>query len=140
VWANCAASGLLEVLDGFQVERTARLRMHVEDEDLAALQAGQPKLAPVVGEAAVVRFVPSADRVGVDDFAVTGRTGFDIHGDQFVRAVAQTFDAERPDVNEFLLPFDAGQVGRGAGFIGVSREQGCRDAREGNSGGDEPGG
>ena len=91
--------------------------MDVEDEDLAALQSRQPELAAVVGEAAVMRLVPSADRIAVNDFAVAGRAGLHVHDDEFVRAVAEAFDAERPDIDEFLLPFDAGEVGRGAGFV-----------------------
>ena len=87
-----------------------------------------------------MRLVPSADRVAVDDLAVIRRAGLHVHGDELVRAVAESFDAERPDVDEFLLPFDAGEVGRGAGFIGVSRDYESRHAREGNSGEDEPGG
>ena len=68
-----------------------------------------------------MRFVASADRVAVDDLAVVGRAGLHVHDDELVRAVAEALDAERPDIDEFLLPFDAGEVGRGAGFVGARR-------------------
>src|ERR1043166_5118047 len=93
--------------------------MHVEDEYLAALQPGQPELPAVIGEAAVMRLVPSADGVMVNDLAVVRRSRLDVHDDEFVRAVAEALDAERPDVEEFLLALDAGQVGRRAGFVGT---------------------
>src|SRR6266850_3952548 len=104
--------------------------MHVKDENLAALQARQPELPPVIGEAAVMRFVPSADRVLVNDFAVTGRTGFHVHDNEFVRAVAEALDPESPDVEKFLLPFDAGEVRRGAGLVGTPGDQGGSEAEE----------
>ena len=88
---------------------------------LLRLQSGEPELAAVIRESAVMRLVPSADRMAVDDFAVVRRAGLHVHDDEFVRAVAEAFDAERPDIDEFLLPFDAGEVGRGAGFVGGYR-------------------
>ena len=109
---------------------------------LLVSRPGEPELAAVVGESAVMRLVPSADGIAVDDFAVGGRTGLHVHDDEFVRAVAESFDAERPDIDEFLLPFDAGEVGRGAGFIGArnsraesetEREDASEDCRR-NSG------
>ncbi len=100
--------------------RLRRIGVHVEDENLAALQAGEPELAAVVRESAVMRLVASADGRAVDDLAVGRRAGLHVHGDEFVRAVAESFDAERPDIDEFLLPFDAGEVGRGTGFVGSS--------------------
>ena len=103
--------------------RFRRIGVDVEDEDLAALETGEPELAAIVGEPAVMRLVAALDRVAVDDFAVAGRAGLHVDGDEFVRAVAETFDAERPDIDELLLPFDAGQVGRGAGFIGARSAQ-----------------
>jgi hypothetical protein len=84
--------------------------VHIEDEDAAAVEAGEPELAAIVGEAAVVRFVPSAYRGGVDDFAIVRRPGFHIYRDKFIGAVAETFDAQRPDIDKLLLPIDPGEV------------------------------
>jgi len=61
-----------------------RVGMHVENENLATLQAGEPELAPVIGETAVVRLVLSGHRGAVNHFAIIGRTGLDIHNNQFV--------------------------------------------------------
>ncbi len=105
-----AAGGFGEIVDGLDQFRFRRIGMHIKDKDAAGLETGEPELTPVVGESAVVRFVASLDGIAADDFAIGGRARFDIHGDQFVRAVAQTFNAERPNVNELLLPIDAGKV------------------------------
>jgi hypothetical protein len=90
----------------------------VEDEELAVLETGEPELAAIVGEPAVMGFVAAADGDAVDDLAVVGGVGVGVDGDQFVVAVAEAFDAEGPDVDEFFLAFDAGEIRRGAGFVG----------------------
>ena len=59
--ADRAAGRLLEVVNGFHVARRRGLRVNVEDEDAAALQAGEPELATVIRETAVMRFVASAN-------------------------------------------------------------------------------
>ena len=59
--ADRAAGRLLEVVNGFHVARTRGLGVNVEDEDPAALQAGEPELATVIREPAVMRFVASAN-------------------------------------------------------------------------------
>ena len=64
---------------------------------------GQPELAAVVGEAAVMRLVASADRGGRDDLAVVRRRRIRADGDELVGAVAEAFDAERPDVDVVFL-------------------------------------
>ena len=69
--------------------------------------------------------------MAVDHLAVARRVGFHIHNDELVRAVAEPLDAQRPDIDEFLLPFDAGKVGRGAGFVGARvRKEREADQRE----------
>ena len=93
--------------------------MDVEDEDLAAFEAGEPELAAVVGEPAVMRLIASVDRRAADDFAVVRRAGLYVDRDEFVRAIAHSFDAERPDIDELFLSIDAGEVRRRAGFIGA---------------------
>src|SRR5207237_1512556 len=122
----------LEIINHLNQARTRRVRMNIEDEDSAALQPRKPELTAVVRKAPMVRLMASADRGGVDNFAVVGRTGFYIHNDELVRAVAETLDAQCPNINEFLLPFDPGEIGRGAGFVGFGsqRESGQRQTRE----------
>ncbi len=72
--------------------------------------------------------------MAVDHLAVARRVGLHVHDDELVRAVAESLDAKRPDIDEFLLPFDAGKVGRGAGFVGArvrnEREAGQRECGE----------
>ena len=116
-----AAGRLCEMVDRFDELRFRRIGVDVEDKDLAALETGEPELAAIVSKSAVMRFVPSFDRNAVEDFAVGRRAGFRIDGDEFVVAVAETFNAESPDVDEFFLSVDAGEVRRRAGFIGASR-------------------
>jgi len=58
--------------------------VHVENENPARLQAREPELAAIIGEAAVVRFVASPDRLGINDFAVRGRARLDVHDNEFV--------------------------------------------------------
>jgi len=65
----------------------------------------------------VVRFVPAANRVAVNYFAVVFRPGFDIDDHKLVRGVSDTLGPERPDVHEFLLPLDAGEVWRRTCFV-----------------------
>ncbi len=84
--------------------------MHVENKDAAILQAGEPELAAIVGESAVVRFVATFDRDAVNHLAVIRRAGLYIEGHQLVRAVAETFDAERPNINELLLTLDPREI------------------------------
>ena len=138
-----AAGGVGEVVDGLDQLRFRRIGVDVEDEDLAALQTGEPELAAVVGEAAVVRFVAAIDGNTVDDFAVVGRAGLYVDGDKFVRAIAQTFYTECPNIDELFLTFDPGEVRRGTGFIGernpetkgeCERERGCNDATRNSCG------
>src|SRR6266436_3806217 len=95
-----ATGSLGEVVDGFHILRLCRIRVDIENKHAAVFEPGEPELAAIVGESAVMRLVASLDRIAVDDFAVGRRAGLYIHGDQLVRAVAQTFNAERPHINE----------------------------------------
>src|SRR5205807_3925806 len=104
------AGSLGEIVDRLRQLRFRRIGVDIEDENAAAFEAGEPELAAIVGEPTVMRLVAPVDRNAVDDFAVAGRTGFYIDGDELVHAIAHTFDAERPNVNELLLAFDAGKV------------------------------
>ena len=56
-----AAGGLREIVDCLRVLRLRRISVDVEDENAAAFEAGQPELAPVVGEPAVMRLIASID-------------------------------------------------------------------------------
>src|SRR5207244_3737061 len=98
-----ATGGLGEIVDRLHQFRFRRIAMHVEDEHAAAFEAGEPELATIVGKTAVVRFVSSLDRSSTDDLAVGGRARLYINSDKFVRAIAQTFDTERPNVDELFL-------------------------------------
>src|SRR5262249_55593368 len=99
------------------VARLGRVSGHIVNEDLAALPATQPELAPVIGEPAVMRLMASVQRVAVDDLSVSGRPRFHVQRDKFVRAVAQPFNAQGPDIDKLLLAFNSSQVWRGTGFI-----------------------
>src|SRR5258706_15628397 len=72
--------------------------------------------------------------MAVDRLAVARRVGLHVDNDELVRAVAEPLDAKRPDIDEFLLAFDAGKVGRGAGFVRAhfmnKREAGQRECGE----------
>ena len=105
-----AAGGLGEIVDRLYQLRFRRIGVDIEDEDLAGIETGEPELAAIVSESAVMRLVASLDGNAVDDFAVVRRAGLYIDGNKFVRAIAQTFDTERPDINELLLPVDAGKI------------------------------
>ena len=115
------------------------LRIHVEDENLAAVQTAKPQLAPVVGKSTVMRLKSSADRVTLNDLAEVRRTWLDVHRDELVGAISESFDPERPDVEKLLLPFDAGEVGRGTRFIGARCECGRRHREEGGGEDGQPG-
>src|SRR5437870_5861704 len=108
--SNGAAGGFGEIVDRLDVPRLRRIAVHVKDKDAAVFKAGEPELAPVIGEPAVVRLIAPLDGIAADDLAIGGRAGLYINGDKFVGAVAQTFDTERPNINELLLPIDAGKV------------------------------
>src|SRR5436190_18199555 len=95
--------------------------MNVKDKDFAGLQRGEPELTAIVSKSAVMGFIPSFDRFGIDHFAIGWRTRLCIHYDQLVCAIAQSFDTERPDINELFLALDASHVWRGAGFIAFRR-------------------
>lgn len=75
----------------------------------------------------------------MDDLAVIGRIQLHIHGNQFVRAVAEPLDPESSDIEKFLLSFDAGEVGRGTGFVGTDRKHGIRQAQKADGDDDKPG-
>src|SRR5258706_16272940 len=120
MWAHRATCNFLEIINRLHVARPGGIRMNVVDEDFAALQAGEPKLASIIRESAVMRLMAAFERMTVNDLAVIRRTRLHVERDKFVRAVAEAFDAQRPDINEFLLPLDADEIGRGAGFIGTN--------------------
>src|SRR5207248_5933573 len=93
--------------------------MHIEDENAAAFEAGEPELTAVVSEPAMMRLISSLDGRAADDFAVGGRARFYIDGDKFIGTIAHTFDAERPDIDKLLLSVDAGEIRRRTGLIGT---------------------
>ena len=96
---------------------------HVEDVDLAVVEAAGPKIFAIVGEAHVMRFAAAADGNLVNHFAVGLGCRIHVDGDELVRSVAQARHAERPDMDEILLALDqAGHVRRIARLVGM---QGC---------------
>src|SRR5438309_4796168 len=114
-----ATCSLSEIVDGFDQFRFGRIGMHIKDKDTAGLEAGQPKLTAVVGEPAVMRLITSIDGRAADDFAVGRRSGLYIDRDEFVRAIAHSFDPKCPNIDKLFLSIDAGKVRRRAGFIGA---------------------
>src|SRR5882724_7584365 len=105
-----AAGCLGEIADCLRQLRFRRIAMHIEDENAAAFQAGEPELTTIVGEPAVMRLITSIDGRAADDLAVSGRARFYIDGDKFIGAIAHTFDAECPDIDKLLLTVDAGEI------------------------------
>src|ERR1700736_6653241 len=95
--------------------------MHIEYENATRLEPGEPKLAAIVSESAMMGLVAPVHRRAVDDFAVVRRTGLDVDRNKLVEAVAESFHAQRPDINKFLLPVDAGQIRGRAGFVSATR-------------------
>jgi hypothetical protein len=91
--------------------------MDVEDEDLVGVEAARPEIAAVVREARVVRLVAPAHGEDVHDLSVAGRAGVDVDRHELVLLVPHALHAERPDVDEILLPDDLGHVGRQAGLV-----------------------
>lgn len=83
------------------------ITVHVEDEHAAIFESGQRKLAPVIGETAVVRFVASTNGGVAGDFAIVRRSRLYIDRDQFARVIAQAFHTERPNIDELFLAVDA---------------------------------
>jgi hypothetical protein len=65
-----AARFLCEIVDRLSQLRVRGIGVDVEDEELAVLEPGEPELAAIVGEPAVMSFVAAADGDAVDDFAV----------------------------------------------------------------------
>src|SRR3954471_13692682 len=101
-----AAGGFSEIVDRLSQLRFGGIGVDVEDEELAGVETREPKLAAVVGEPAVVRFVAAIHGNAVDDFAERGRARFYIVGNEFVSAIAEAFDTERPNIDELFLAFD----------------------------------
>src|SRR5215218_5549493 len=106
--------------------------------NLRVRQAGGPELAPVVGEAAMMRLVTPADRDRLDRLAESGRAFSHVDGDELVGAVAHALDAERPDIDVVLLAGDLRHVGRLAGLVGKRRAGGAGEKADGRkaAGGD----
>src|SRR5207248_6894722 len=105
-----ATGSLGKIVDCLRQLRFRRITMHIEDENAAAFEAGEPQLTAVISEPAVMRLISSLDRRAADDFAVGGRARFYIDGDEFIGAIAHAFDAERPDIDKLLLAVDSCEV------------------------------
>ena len=71
---GCAAGFQRQIGNRFQNMWPGRLRTDVEDEDLAAVESGSPELLPVIGEATMMSFVASTDRIAVDQLCHNWRT------------------------------------------------------------------
>src|SRR5207248_4730694 len=110
VWSKGATGSLGEIVDCLRQLRFCRITMHIEDENAAAFEAGEPQLTAVISEPAVMRLISSLDGRAADDLAVGGRARFYIDGDEFIGAIAHAFDAERPDIDKLLLAVDSCEV------------------------------
>jgi len=128
----------LERRDRLRELRFGRIGRNVEHEDRAVVDARQPQLAAVVGEAAVMRLVAPADRDRLDRLAESGRAFSHVDGDELVGAVAHALDAERPDIDVVLLAGDLRHVGRLAGLVGKRRQRCAGKQREGGSAAEKP--
>ena len=124
VGAHQAAGVLHEGLDRLHQLRLGRVRGHVEDEDLAGVEAARPEEPPVIGEAGVVRLVLAGHRGPVDDLAVAAGGRVDVHGDDAVVAVRHPLHPEGPDVDVVFLARHLGQEGGLAGLVGQGRRGG----------------
>src|SRR5205814_2610757 len=98
-----ATGSLGEIIDCLGQLRLRRIGVDIEDETTAAFQPGQPELAAVVGEPAVMRLITSIDGRAADDFAVGRRAGLYIDRNEFVRAIAHSFDPECPNIDKLFL-------------------------------------
>src|SRR5437867_7624853 len=56
-----AAGSLGKIVDCLRQLRFRRIAMHIEDENAAAFEAGEPELTAVVGEPAVMGLIASLD-------------------------------------------------------------------------------
>src|SRR5205809_1780341 len=56
-----AAGSLGKIVDCLRQLRFRRIAMHIEDENAAAFEAGEPELTAVVGEPAVMSLIASLD-------------------------------------------------------------------------------
>ena len=95
-----------------QLKTLARLRAFIKQYgiDYTVLVPGEPELATVVREPAMVRSVATPYRLTIEDFAVGGRAGFDIHDNKLVRTIAESLHPECPDIHKFFLAFDPSQI------------------------------
>src|SRR5437868_11648075 len=110
-----------EVTDRFRQLRLCRVTVHIENEDPTGLKSGEPELAPIVGEAAVMGFVAAIDGTAVDDLSVVRRSRLNVDRHELIGTISQSFDTERPDVDELFLTFDPSEIRRGTGFIRAGR-------------------
>src|SRR6476469_9487575 len=117
--SHSTAGSLGEVVDCLGQLRLRWIGVDIEDENATAFEAGQPKLTAVVGEPAVMRLITSIDRRAADDFAIGRRAGFYIDRNEFVRAIAHSFDPECPNIDKLFLSIDAGEVRGREGFLGA---------------------
>src|SRR5207302_10561752 len=116
---------LPEIADRARELRRGRIPADVEHPDAVVRQPARPQVAPVVGESHVVRLDAGPGGDLADHLAVALRLRIDVDRDQLVGAVAQPFDAERPDVDVVLLALDElRDVRRIAGFIGMCNADG----------------
>src|SRR5206468_4571241 len=110
MWADGAARGLGEIVDCLRQLWFCRIRVDVENKHPASFETRAPELTPVISEAGVVRLITSINGSTVDDFAIARRVRLYVDGDEFVRAIAETFDTKCPDIDKLLLSVDASEV------------------------------
>src|ERR1700730_9210232 len=104
-----------------------RIGAGVEDENLAVVEAPGPKIFAVVGEPHVMRLAAAADGHAVDHRAIGFRFGAGFGRDKLVGLVAETFFAQRPDMQIGLLALDErGRIGREARLVRPRNRRGDR--------------
>src|SRR5262245_10394407 len=112
-----------ESVESFKELRLGRIGGDIEDKNLTIVEPAHPQIAPVIGETAVVSFVATADRNTGEDFSILlSLLRIGTKGDEFVRAVADSFSSQSPDIHEILLAGDLWQIG---GLASLIREN-CR--------------
>src|SRR5438552_11309492 len=96
MWADGPASGLSEIVDCLRQLWFCRIRVDVENKHAASIETRAPELTPVISEAGVVRLITSINGRTAYDFAIVRRIRLYIDGDEFVRAITETFDTKCP--------------------------------------------
>ena len=79
--SNYPTAAIHKITDGLVQLGFGRVRMHIENEDLAGIQPRSPQMPPIVGESRVMSFVAASDRECMDNLTVVGRVWSYVNGD-----------------------------------------------------------